>query len=1058
MNKSGFKQVFWVYLSSVCMVGASLHWAFFFTIAAQFVTFDVYALDDLKEELDAKYQLDTPKNVDGTDLFQSIMDHKDNGPVSISNIEAEILSRHAGEGSTVDTSQFEDIDFHQEFEQYMDENMANKAPKAPSMTDGNIDVEYYEKAGTTLSRDDGGNLVINTVPESERGEKITSIKSSEAFTNQQTRSDEEFNAPSNYGDEDAYKDDLKVQYDKTSNGKTMSSEAYRALIQANEVNPAPKISHDSYYFNETNNAISDAQSGQGIWSQSCVDETVTETTQKLIPIWEPKFCQRPNHQNLDFCQVTRKIEKQSEIVKINFGVRFAYSWGNSLRVSVNFSDATSEPISPSDPEMSLGSVEYAAEVDNIDADFFCGANSSKVRFINSSNWANSPLGGKRDDSIETEIIQAPSCANGLVGIFNVRDTRTEGKDEYDLTGDFSFEIQTSDYKEVYTEYPEGCASSLGWKPGPYPCEGDDCYKPTSEVDNFCTFDGWEIVDQGVSEYPQWVIENIKQLFNDDPNPLELYGGDSDGVGQYHVATWKINAVNYSCDPLKGNDYCVQTVNPSTNEIEEQCFNYEEFTNLEGSCGQYETNSRCEKTGDSCSEGWYDQVSGICYMYTDNYRCDVSTPIEVTSTTTTNVCAGMLPCMGTDCNYGEEEQNEDFEKAVLMGSIAQTVDDDATCVGEDPDTCEIFPGESEYCSWEVSGMGNNCCESPEGVNYLEMAAVGYKMMQSETFKNVSSSLTGGVTDNIGGLYTEFSDILVEGWNSGASAVVDYASSIMGDPEFMENAVETFQVGAGDAAGKGFINELMNEMQQQLYSTLNDLLPDVLADMMFETTTAQVGGEAVQQVGLSAAAETIMSIISFVGLLYTIYNMVKLFANLVTQCDDNEADMGIKLAQKQCFAVGNSYCAKKVLGVCYLKRQDWCCYSSMLSRIIADQGSKQLGKDMASCPGFTIPEFGQINFDQLDLSEWLSTMYESDILSSTGYDIERLTGDGRMFGNQSCENSDDPDCVVMERKNAEERAEIQFDNNVSDTTNQLKDTFDPEQIDCSVYPRPMICEME
>ncbi|WP_428829720.1 conjugal transfer protein TraN [Shewanella colwelliana] len=85
---------------------------------------------------------------------------------------------------------------------------------------------------------------------------------------------------------------------------------------------------------------------------------------------------------------------------------------------------------------------------------------------------------------------------------------------------------------------------------------------------------------------------------------------------------------------------------------------------------------------------------------------------------------------------------------------------------------------------------------------------------------------------------------------------------------------------------------------------------------------------------------MSIISFVGLIYTIYNVVKILANLLTQCDDNEQDIDVKLAQKQCFKVGNKYCAKDVLGVCYLRRQDWCCYSSMLSRIIADHGSKQI----------------------------------------------------------------------------------------------------------------------
>jgi conjugal transfer mating pair stabilization protein TraN len=203
---------------------------------------------------------------------------------------------------------------------------------------------------------------------------------------------------------------------------------------------------------------------------------------------------------------------------------------------------------------------------------------------------------------------------------------------------------------------------------------------------------------------------------------------------------------------------------------------------------------------------------------------------------------------------------------------------------------------------------------------------------------------------------------------------------------------------------------------------------------------------------------MNVVAFIGLMYTIYNLTKLLINLLTQCDENEQDMGIKLAQKQCFAVGDKYCGKKALGVCYLRRQDWCCYSSMLSRIIADQGSKQIGKDMASCPGFTIEEFGRLDFDRLDLSEWLATMYEADILSTSGYDIERMTGTGRMHGNLNCDDIDDPECEDKVRKNANVRALEQFGGNASDTANELKETFDPEQIDCSVYPRPLICEMQ
>jgi conjugal transfer mating pair stabilization protein TraN len=1132
-----------VYFSSICMLGGGLHWAFFFTITAQVVSFDVYALDQLKAELDAKYQLDTPKNVDGTDLYQKLINNKDKGLISTKNIEMEILSRPVGAGSTVDTSQYNDIDFHQEFEKYMGEGITSGTPKAPTMTDGNIDVEYYEKAGATLTRDEDGHLIVNDVPESERGEKITSIKSNEVFTNQQQRSDESFNAPSNYGDETAFKDDLKVQYDKASDGKTMNSEAYRAILKSNVDNPAPKIRSDSYFLAETNNAISDAKNGEGIWDQSCVDETTTETEQKQIPVWQQKICQKPNHQNFDFCEITRELEYNPAYVE---GVTPRY-----VEKYIQYPEGCADKVGwkPICPDNTTCTLDSSSATPNEASSL-----STKSILAESSDSSTKMLMSKaseQNSSVSDDVQSASMSASsvtveqrlivvqhfpgephsglepwipgpGYVEEFSGMEWMATSCGEYDnnssicLMEEIPCEKQTGigndfEYSKNVTyvtgdlEYKQlrglAYAGSYGVE---YVVEKDDViytltecdvnnyahnlfsfsctatprvselcknnvcptipscttYIPTSEVTPFCTFSEWEVIDQGTNSHTQDVITKLPRMFESDPNPAALYGGDAKGEGQYHVATWKINAKNYSCDPLKGNDYCVQVLNTSTQKYEEQCYNYQEFKNLDGSCGQYENNSRCEKTGDSCAEGWYDEVNDICFMYSNDYRCDVSTPFEITKTKTTNVCAGMLPCMGDDCAYGDEETSDDFEKAVLMGSIAQTVDDDSTCAAEDPSTCEIFPGESEYCSWEVSGMGNNCCEAPAGVNYLEMAAMGYKMMQSETFKNVSSSLSGGVTDQIGGLYTDFTSMLVDGWNSGATAVVDFTSSVMGDPEFMQGVADTFQVGAGEAAKKGVVSGLMHEMEQQVFTFLNDLLPDAMAEMMFQEASAEMVDAGVAEVGdtvLSDGAAQFLSILSFVGMLYTIYNVVMLLANLLTQCDENEQDMGVKLAQKQCFAVGNKYCAKKVLGVCYLRRQDWCCYSSMLSRIIADQGSKQLGKDMSSCPGFTIEEFGQIDFDRLDLSEWLSTMYEADILSTSGYDIERLTGTGRMFGNVSCEGSDDPECTEKERKNAEERAGEQFSGDASDTANQLKETFDPEQIDCSVYPRPMICEL-
>ncbi|QIR16326.1 conjugal transfer protein TraN [Shewanella aestuarii] len=1109
MIRDNFWRIVITYITSFCMVAGGLHWAFFFTILGSVTAFDVYAVDEIKQRLETTHQLDEAKNVDGTDLYNKILDRNDQLS-SNPHLEQELLNKDYGVGRTLDFGQYPDVDFAEEYKAYLDDGLGVKEQgKAPAMTDGNIDVQYYEKSSVKLERDEDGNIVTTLIPVDERGELKTSIDAKEAFSSQVDRDDAEFNAPSNYGDEDAYLDDMKKQYLNASDAKTMESEAYRSIIKANNDNPAPRVKSDAYFLKPGNDSLTDARDGQGIWAQTCRDETITETEKVQVPVWEPKVCQKPNHQNLGFCEITRVLEESPDnpneyIEKYTqnpAGCADKLGWEPSCPLD-NLIANNNAFINPIDVYVSneqpffgnkLRGSPMVMSAFDLSMSAAMAASSGTINGLDYYIRVGNYFSGERVDPDQllkfTHVRGDVTFSNGMLEtIMNIEhvidnqylvsykydtpigvcDTQNidflsssypnprrpkyinSANDPYLLEQCFvNIDGGTKDFSCTY----KSAACSANPKP-PYECP---VYVPEAEVDDFCTFDEWEVIDQGTYNYSQNIIKNMPKMFAGDPNPEAVYGGDENGEGGYHVATWKINAKGYSCDPLKSGEYCVMLLNKETEEFEEHCYNYEEFKQLEGSCAVYENNEKCEQTDRSCAEGWFNSQTNTCYMYTDEYRCDVSTPYEKTTTKTKNVCAGMLPCVGDDCDYGGEESSDDFENAVLMASISQTVADDSNCVNTDPNTCEIFPGEPKYCSWEVSGLGNNCCDAPSGINYIELAMMGYKMMQTETFKSVSSTLSGGFTDKVGGMYSDFSAMLVDGWNTGSKVVVDFASSVMGDPEFMSGVAET--VSTGGASVTEAINGVMHTIQQQIYSTLNNLLPEALADMLFQEVTAESAERLGAQIGdtvLSDGMSQMLSVISFIGWVYTIYNVVKILANLLTQCDEEEQDMGVKIAQKQCFKVGKSYCAEDILGICYLKRQDWCCYSSMLARIIGDQGSKQLGKDMNSCPGFTIDEFSRVDFDRLDLSEWLATMYEADIISTTGYDIERLTGTGRTMGNNTCD-SGDADCEEMTRINAEDRAVDMFSGDMSDTANQLKDNFDPEQIDCSIYPRPLICEM-
>lgn len=90
-----------------------------------------------------------------------------------------------------------------------------------------------------------------------------------------------------------------------------------------------------------------------------------------------------------------------------------------------------------------------------------------------------------------------------------------------------------------------------------------------------------------------------------------------------------------------------------------------------------------------------------------------------------------------------------------------------------------------------------------------------------------------------------------------------------------------------------------------------------------------------------------------------------------CDREEVLLHERDAQGLCAYVG-TYCSSKFLGVCLTKRKAYCCFESKLSRILQEQGRKQLPKPWdkpkeEQCEGFTLDEFAQLDLSRMDFSE-------------------------------------------------------------------------------------------
>lgn len=102
--------------------------------------------------------------------------------------------------------------------------------------------------------------------------------------------------------------------------------------------------------------------------------------------------------------------------------------------------------------------------------------------------------------------------------------------------------------------------------------------------------------------------------------------------------------------------------------------------------------------------------------------------------------------------------------------------------------------------------------------------------------------------------------------------------------------------------------------------------------------------------------------------------------LTDCDAEDRDLAAKRQKELCVEIG-TFCAERLpppIKTCLRKKKTYCCFPSRLSRVLQEQGRRQLGMGWGSakspdCRGFTIEELSRINFDQLDLREIFQAVY-------------------------------------------------------------------------------------
>ncbi len=95
------------------------------------------------------------------------------------------------------------------------------------------------------------------------------------------------------------------------------------------------------------------------------------------------------------------------------------------------------------------------------------------------------------------------------------------------------------------------------------------------------------------------------------------------------------------------------------------------------------------------------------------------------------------------------------------------------------------------------------------------------------------------------------------------------------------------------------------------------------------------------------------------------------HLGARCSKDEIDLIDKRNKNLCIYLGKT--KSKTLGATIIVKHKYCCFGSLLNKVIQAQGRKQLGIGWGSpsnpnCRGLTLSEIMQLNFDEMDFSEF------------------------------------------------------------------------------------------
>lgn len=551
-------------------------------------------------------------------------------------------------------------------------------------------------------------------------------------------------------------------------------------------------------------------------------------------------------------------------------------------------------------------------------------------------------GNKCEDSNRMQYENNPDCIN----LGYVPETETEGylctTQELTECAEMPSDCTEISSECVYTDTMSGSAT-----------EGQ-CI--ATERTFSCPVPGESIVSETCGYQPMCIDGNCFEQEEKCPtvpgvNPIQHYDETCQNLTREDIETCPITYIYGEPDedgdrPIIGGEVDTNTCTWAT---QDNCTMapVKQITDDDGN-SSWPANANFSCLGDTlelCAKLDADSECTLTRTQNEQYSIDGGTPIVQSKHFN---CARTITVPTDTCT-------EDFAKMAVSVEASRQA-------GEyfDPDSVKIFSGEFHRCDRRAVGLF--------GANLGSKSCCNISAPDPQSNNDVLADMKQQI-------YTQGAMGLIDySIDSGSSYVYDF----MMDSEFYQSISTKLFSTAVEASTVASQADMLAEQTADFANASYGI--SYAGFGIAHTGTQAVAGQTLSSGGWTGTSSWSLGggfemQFSPVGLyVYAAMTLYQMYQAALA-CDEADYKTATLSKGKLCYSHG-SWCQNEDCGlfgcVCTKYRTGKCCFNSKLARIINQQGRAQLGLSMRDCNGFTVEQIEQLDWSQIDLSEFIADM--------------------------------------------------------------------------------------